>query len=50
MEKMSIEQMESKLNISTRYKSRQHMTDQELEEHIREIHKRNNRRAYLRKK
>lgn len=50
MENLSIEEMEKKLNISTRYKSRKNMTDEELEKHIRLIYKRNNRRAYLRKK
>ena len=44
---MSIEEMEKQLHISTHYKSRKNMTDEELEEHIRLVYKRNNRRYYL---
>ena len=47
---MSIDRMEQMLNITTQYKSRKNMTDEELEEHKRLVYKRNNRRAYLRKK
>ena len=50
MSKLSIEEMEKKLNIRTQYKQRRYMTEGELEEHIRLVYKRNNRRAYLRKK
>ena len=50
MSSLSIEEMEKKLNISTKYKSRKDMTDEELQEHIRLIYKKNNRRHYLRKK
>ena len=47
---MSIEEMEKQLNISTRYKSRKSMTDEELKEHVRIVYQRNNRGYYLRKK
>ena len=50
MANLSIEQMEAKLNIHTQYKSRKSMTEDELQKHIRMVYKRNNRRAYLRKK
>ena len=50
MSNLSIEQMEKILNICTQYKSRKNMTEDELEEHIRLVYKRNNRRHYLRKK
>ena len=42
--------MEQMLNVNTHYKSRKNMTEVELEEHIGLVYKRNNRRAYLRKK
>ena len=46
----SIEEMEIMLNIQTESKSRKNMTDEELQEHIRLVYKRNNRKYYLRKK